>query len=664
MVSNPNNQVRNAAFTSLNAWKPVDSAGKVFNNMGPGLFAGSGGGGGEARKVEFLKDYRFCVAYENSSSPGYCTEKLLHAKAAGCVPIYWGDPYVERDFDPAGFIDARAFKTPEQLVAAVRRVEEDPARWAAMAAVPALNDYKVEWARRTMAELGRRLLDLAKATPTQPETYVINLDRRPDRMKRLSVQATRWPAVDGLTLQLTPGLRQLLANNDFFWKKAVAGCALSHLGLWSKLANSEAPGYLILEDDVTLDPGWLDAWNRIRIPDDLDILYLGGVLPPNRSVYESAVEPAAPGLGRIRPNRIFGQAPSRYFHFCAYAYYLTARGAKKIMELIGARGIWTSADHVLCNPEILNVYVTTPLLAGCYQDADPAYQASKFNDFGRVDTFDSDLWNNNERFDTAPVISEVPFACVEPLDLSGLYEYEWLCELFGNPSVLAVAPLDAAPPNPIIIVQGPYLEKTRAALKTWTKPFRILHLSDEHLKDPIDFYDHPCCKGVIRNYARPGKALTIPLGYHWRPGPAVPKLPFRTTIWSFVGTGWAGREALQDLPPDRSVLSLFPAWKDPANLDKAAYLGLLLDSVFAPCPAGNNAETFRIYEALECGAVPLVVGPTPVNLPLLPLASWKEAGECIKHLLANKDMLEAYRDKLFAAWVKMKDELKRSIRTI
>ena len=666
VVSNPSNPVRNAAFQSLNAWKPVDSAGAVFNTMGPGLFAGAGGGGGEARKVEFLRNYRFCITYENASAPGYCTEKLLHAKAAGCVPIYWGDPHVERDFDPAGFLDARAFRTPEELVAAVRRLEEDPVRWRQMAAVPALSAYKVEWARRTMAELGRRLLALGQAAAAPPDTYVINLDRRPDRMRRLTVHAKRWPAIDGRSLQLTPGLRQLLARNDFFWKKAVAGCALSHLGLWKQLATSSAPGYLILEDDVVLESGWLDAWGRLELPSDTDIVYLGGVLPPNRSMFMAALEPVGPGLSRVKPNQLFGQTvPSRYFHFCAYAYYLTARGAKTILEAVKARGIWTSADHVLCNPDLLTAYVMTPAVAGCYQDTDPAYQASKFNDFSRVDTFDSDLWNNNERF-FEPPLSDVPLACVQPIALSDLYEYEWLCDLFGNPAVLAVAPLEAAPPNPIILVQGPYLQATREALATWTRPFRILHLSDERLQDPVDFYAHPFCKGVLRNYAKPGThALTIPLGYHWRPaGSSVPKLPFRTKIWSFVGTEWGERGGLRQLPSARSVLRLFPTWQDPANLGKAEYLELLLDSIFVPCPAGQNAETFRIYEALECGAVPLIVGPSPVALPLLPLTSWTQAGECMEYFLAHMDRLEAYRDKLFTAWTSLKDGLRQRIRSM
>jgi alpha(1,3/1,4) fucosyltransferase len=676
VASNPANPIRNAAFQTLAAWKPVDSAGALFNNMGPALFAGAGGGGGEARKVDFLKAYRFCITYENDSSPGYCTEKLLHAKAAGCVPIYWGDPRVERDFNLEGCIDARAFRTPEELVAAVRAVEENPEEWRRRAAIPALDDYKVEWAKRTMSELAKRIFSL-KARPRELPVFVINLDRRPDRLQRLGVKAQRWPAVDGRALKLTPELRTLLAPNDFFWKKGVAGCALSHLGLWKKVAAEGSA--LILEDDAVLRPGWQEALKDL--PADLDILYLGGVLPPNKAGFEHAVEPYGSGaIGRIKPNQLFGQpTPSRYFHFCAYAYYLTAKGAQKVVAAVNQRGIWTSADHILCSPEILTAYVARPLVAGCYQDEDPAYQTSKFNDFSRIDTFDSDLWNNDERFGPSEIAatSETVIACAEPLELSGLYEYEWLCEVLDLKAPLAVVPLEDAPAGALVITQGPYMEKTAAALKGRTTPFRLLHLSDERCRDPVEIYDHPACTQVIRNYHRKleKEVLTIPLGYHWRPCPkSLPKLPFRTKTWSFVGTDWNGREGLRELPSERSVLRLFHRWQDPANLSRSEYLGLLLDSVFAPCPSGNNPETFRIYEALECGTVPLVIGwtwSTPLmpealswaGLPLLPLHSWKEAGECMAHLLSHVDQLEQYREKLFSAWNEMKAKVRQSIRT-
>lgn len=161
VVSNPKNSLRNKAFHWLSKYKQVDSAGSVFNNMGADIFAGSGGAGGELKKLEYLKDYKFCLTYENRSSHGYTTEKYLHAKAAGCIPIYWGDPVFELDFNVDGCIDARGFKSPSELIEAVRRIDQNDAEWMKCYAVPALDASRVTWAQRTMAECARRLFSLA-----------------------------------------------------------------------------------------------------------------------------------------------------------------------------------------------------------------------------------------------------------------------------------------------------------------------------------------------------------------------------------------------------------------------------------------------------------------------------------------------------------------------
>ena len=52
--------------------------------------------------MDYYKHSKFVLAFENSSSPGYCTEKLFHAKVAGAIPIYWGDPLVMNDFEHQG----------------------------------------------------------------------------------------------------------------------------------------------------------------------------------------------------------------------------------------------------------------------------------------------------------------------------------------------------------------------------------------------------------------------------------------------------------------------------------------------------------------------------------------------------------------------------------
>jgi hypothetical protein len=41
-------------------------------------------------KYEFIKQYKFNICPENSSAPGYVTEKIFQSIEAGCIPIYWG----------------------------------------------------------------------------------------------------------------------------------------------------------------------------------------------------------------------------------------------------------------------------------------------------------------------------------------------------------------------------------------------------------------------------------------------------------------------------------------------------------------------------------------------------------------------------------------------
>ena len=51
------------------------------------------------------------MAYENTSYPGYCTEKLMDAFLSGSLPIYWGDPKVNEDWNPAAFINMNDYRS-------------------------------------------------------------------------------------------------------------------------------------------------------------------------------------------------------------------------------------------------------------------------------------------------------------------------------------------------------------------------------------------------------------------------------------------------------------------------------------------------------------------------------------------------------------------------
>ena len=69
-----------------------------------------------AEKIEVMKNYKFCICYENSrSSPGYISEKIFDALFAGCVPIYWGDDGSHETLPNELYIDRRSFGSHEEL---------------------------------------------------------------------------------------------------------------------------------------------------------------------------------------------------------------------------------------------------------------------------------------------------------------------------------------------------------------------------------------------------------------------------------------------------------------------------------------------------------------------------------------------------------------------
>ena len=64
------------------------------------------------------------MCFENGVSDGYHTEKLVHAKMAGCIPVYWANKTIERDFYPEAFINLDNYETVDELVEHVIEVDK------------------------------------------------------------------------------------------------------------------------------------------------------------------------------------------------------------------------------------------------------------------------------------------------------------------------------------------------------------------------------------------------------------------------------------------------------------------------------------------------------------------------------------------------------------
>jgi hypothetical protein len=127
---------RQRFFEALSRYKKVHAAGKALNNIGRTLpFEASA-------KHEFLSRYKFYMAFENVSVPGYTTEKIVEAMCARCVPIYWGNPRVVEEFNPASFINANDFADDRALAEHVARVDQDDALYRRYLEAPFFHDNR------------------------------------------------------------------------------------------------------------------------------------------------------------------------------------------------------------------------------------------------------------------------------------------------------------------------------------------------------------------------------------------------------------------------------------------------------------------------------------------------------------------------------------------
>lgn len=124
-------RLRKEFFTVLSQYKQVDSPGRVLHNMDGDLglrYAKTKDGvvveneDWVTSKLNFLSQYKFTIAFENTALPGYTTEKMYHPIQAYSVPIYWGNPAVGREFNPKAFINANEYQGDWDALA--RRVEE------------------------------------------------------------------------------------------------------------------------------------------------------------------------------------------------------------------------------------------------------------------------------------------------------------------------------------------------------------------------------------------------------------------------------------------------------------------------------------------------------------------------------------------------------------
>jgi len=130
-------KLRTEFCKKLSEYKRVDCPGKVMNNMPDAIEPrNSGWPHWYKSKLEFIKNYKFTMAFENSQTDGYTTEKLIQPLLANSIPIYWGNRKVSEMFNPAAFINASDFDNFDQLMDKIIELDQDDAKYLEMLRQP------------------------------------------------------------------------------------------------------------------------------------------------------------------------------------------------------------------------------------------------------------------------------------------------------------------------------------------------------------------------------------------------------------------------------------------------------------------------------------------------------------------------------------------------
>ena len=105
------------------------------------------------------------------------------------------------------------------------------------------------------------------------------------------------------------------------------------------------------------------------------------------------------------------------------------------------------------------------------------------------------------------------------------------------------------------------------------------------------------------------------------------------------------------------------------------YSAIMEDSIFAPCPSGNNPETTRLYDALELGCIPISLSHDfliskdalasfgPVPFPLL--GSWSELPQFLREMkakaISNPNEILELQQRCIEWWLNFKTGMQKKI---
>ena len=223
----------------------------------------------------------------------------------------------------------------------------------------------------------------------------------------------------------------------------------------------------------------------------------------------------------------------------------------------------------------------------------------------------------------------------------------------------------------IVIIPGAYqfhlINEINKELSK-VKQVKVIVTSDEENKFPLQEIKHPNMK-LYATYPQKddeSDVTYLPIGYP----PHIEdkgEIPTKDLDLFFAGQiNHKDRQDMYDKLKDMEVIGeIYPSSGFAQGLDKKEYIEKTGKAKVIPCPKGNiNPDSFRLYEALECGAVPIAQYPEFWYKIFndYPFPAIDNPDQWVGYI---KDAINQYpklNNKVQAWWIRQKEIIRKELR--
>ncbi len=205
--------------------------------------------------------------------------------------------------------------------------------------------------------------------------------------------------------------------------------------------------------------------------------------------------------------------------------------------------------------------------------------------------------------------------------------------------------------EPLIIVDSE-VQKKENFYKDFFKKFKniyLIHLGDEGGKVDKSFYlsfNHVFRTFYLNSFSQIKNVTSIPIGYKTGSINSDIEINNRKYNWNFLGTihGSSRYDLIfQNKNIEPHYINITKKFGGQNSLNADEYYKIMSNTKFVLVSHGYfHPETYRLYEALESGCIPIIENPhnffdafLPKN-PIIKIKLWKEANKIINELNSDK----------------------------